>query len=67
MNVIGEKSLEYSQVIDVKNYDTILIDLLTTQSSFLESFITVLKSKRSLRVNEESVTQSLTSVIQRNE
>lgn len=66
MNVIGEKSLEYSQVIDVKNYDTILIDLLTTQSSFLESFITVLKSKRSLRVNEESVTQSLTSVIQRN-
>lgn len=67
MNVIGEKSLEYSQVIDVKNYDTILIDLLTSQSSFLESFITVLKSKRSLRVNEESVTQSLTSVIQRNE
>lgn len=66
MNVIGEKSLEYSQVIDVKNYDTILIDLLTSQSSFLESFITVLKSKRSLRVNEESVTQSLTSVIQRN-
>ena len=66
MNVIGEKSLEYSQVIDVKNYDTILIDLLTTQSSFLESFITVLKSKRSLRINEESVTQSLTSVIQRN-
>lgn len=66
MNVIGEKSLEYSQVIDVKNYDTILIDLLTSQSSFLESFITVLKSKRSLRVNEESVTQSLTGVIQRN-
>ena len=66
MNVIGEKSLEYSQVIDVKNYDTILIDLLTSQSSFLESFITVLKSKRSLRINEESVTQSLTSVIQRN-
>ena len=66
MNVIGEKSLEYSQVIDVKNYDTILIDLLTSQSSFLESFITVLKSKRSLRVNEESVTQSLASVIQRN-
>ena len=66
MNVIGEKSLEYSQVIDVKNYDTILIDLLTSQSLFLESFITVLKSKRSLRVNEESVTQSLASVIQRN-
>ena len=66
MNVIGEKSLEYSQVIDVKNYDTILIDLLTSQSLFLESFITVLKSKRSLRINEESVTQSLTSVIQRN-
>ena len=65
MNVIVEKSLEYSQVIDVKNYDTILIDLLTSQSSFLESFITVLKSKRSLRINEESVTQSLTSVIQR--
>ena len=66
MNVIVEKSLEYSQVIDVKNYDTILIDLLTSQSLFLESFITVLKSKRSLRINEESVTQSLTSVIQRN-
>lgn len=66
MNVIVEKSLEYSQVIDVKNYNLILIDLLTAQSSFLESFITVLKSKRSLRVNEESVSLSLTSVIQRN-
>lgn len=66
MNVIVEKSLEYSQVIDVKNYNLILIDLLTAQSSFLESFIIVLKSKRSLRVNEESVSLSLTSVIQRN-
>lgn len=66
MNVIVEKSLEYSQVIDVKNYNLILIDLLTAQSSFLESFITVLKSKRSLRVNEESISLSLTSVIQRN-
>lgn len=66
MNVIVEKSLEYSQVIDVKNYNLILIDLLTAQSSFLESFITVLKSKRSLRVNEESVSLSLMSVIQRN-
>lgn len=66
MNVIVEKSLEYSQVIDVKNYNLILIDLLTAQSSFLESFITVLKSKRSLRVNEENVSLSLTSVIQRN-
>lgn len=66
MNVIVEKSLEYSQVIDVKNYNLILIDLLTAQSSFLESFIIVLKSKRSLRVNEESVSLSLMSVIQRN-
>ena len=66
MNVIVEKSLEYSQVIDVKNYNLILIDLLTAQSSFLESFIIVLKSKRSLRVNEESISLSLTSVIQRN-
>lgn len=66
MNVIVEKSLEYSQVIDVKNYNLILIDLLTAQSSFLESFIIVLKSKRSLRVNEENVSLSLTSVIQRN-
>lgn len=66
MNVIVEKSLEYSQVIDVKNYNLILIDLLTAQSSFLDSFITVLKSKRSLRVNEESVSLSLMSVIQRN-
>ena len=66
MNVIVEKSLEYSQVIDVKNYNLILIDLLTAQSSFLESVITVLKSKRSLRVNEENVSLSLTSVIQRN-
>ena len=66
MNVIVEKSLEYSQVIDVKNYNLILIDLLTAQSSFLESFIIVLKSKRSLRINEESISLSLTSVIQRN-
>ena len=66
MNVIVEKSLEYSQVIDVKNYNLILIDLLIAQSSFLESFIIVLKSKRSLRVNEENVSLSLTSVIQRN-
>lgn len=66
MNVIVEKSLEYSQVIDVKNYNLILIDLLTAQSSFLESFIIVLKSKRSLRVNEESISLSLTCVIQRN-
>ena len=66
MNVIVEKSLEYSQVIDVKNYNLILIDLLTAQSSFLESFIKVLKSKRSLRVNEERISLSLTSVIQRN-
>ena len=32
MNVIVEKSLEYSQVIDVKNYNLILIDLLAAQS-----------------------------------